>query len=70
MFWILCGSLVLVLALLAHSRRNHLAQEIKSKGTSATLGMRLGVAGYSVAVILSLSWVVCIIVWDTLRPGR
>ena len=70
MFWIHCGSLVLVLALLAHSRRNRLAKEIKSKGTSATVWMRLGVAGYSVAVILSLSWIVCIIVWDTLRPGR
>ena len=71
MFWILCGSLVLLLALLADTRRIGLAHEIKTKGTSTTVGMRLAIAGYWVAVILALAWVISVLVWDTLRlDGR
>ncbi len=70
MFWILCGSLVLLFALVSDSRRNRLAEKIKIKGTSATIWMRLGIAGYWVAVILALSWIVCVIVWDSVRTGR
>jgi len=69
MFWILCGSMVLVLALLADIRRSRLAQEIKTDGASATVWMRLVIAGYWVAVILALFWIVCILVWDSLRPS-
>ncbi len=70
MFWILCGSLVLLLALLADSRRSRLTQEIKANEMPATVWMHLGIAGYWVAVILGLSWIVCVLVWDSLRPGR
>jgi len=69
MYWILCGSLVLLLALLADSRRCRLVQEIKTAGASATVWMRLSIAGYWVAVILALSWVVCVLVSDSLWPA-
>jgi hypothetical protein len=69
MYWIFCGSLVVLLALLADSRRTDLMQEIKTKGASATAWMRLGVACYWVAVILALWWIVCVLVLDSLRPA-
>jgi len=69
MFWIFCGSLVVLLALLADSRRSHLTQQIKTKGASVTLWMRLGIACWWVAVILALWWIVCVLVLDSLRPA-
>jgi hypothetical protein len=68
MFWILCGSLVLLLALVADIRRSRLEQEIKTEGAAPTVWIRLGIAGYWVAVILALSWIVCVLVGDALWP--
>jgi hypothetical protein len=68
-YWIFCGSLVLLLALVADSRRSHLAHEIKTKGASVTLWMRLGIACWWAAVILALWWTVCVLVLDSLRPA-
>ncbi len=70
MFWILCGTLVLFLALVAESRRIRLMHEIKNSAAGATVWMRLAIAGYWVAVFLTVWWIVCVIVWDSLRPDR
>lgn len=70
MFWIFCGSLVLLLALAADSRRNRLAREIENQGASVTLGMRLAIAGYWVAVILAVSWITSVLVLDYLEPAK
>ncbi len=70
MVWIFCGSLVVLLALLAGSRRSHLTQEIRATGAPVTVWMRLGIAGYWVALILALCWIVCILVAETLAPSK
>jgi hypothetical protein len=70
MFWIFCGSLVLLLALVAENRRNQLAREIKNEGASVTVWMRLAHAGYWVAVILALSWIALVLVLDYLEPAK
>jgi hypothetical protein len=61
LFWILCGSLVLLLALAADGRRSLLAHEIKTEGVSSKVWLRLGVAGCWIAVILASSWIGCVL---------
>jgi hypothetical protein len=68
MYWILCGSLVLLLALVADIRRGRLVQEIQTECAPVAVWKRLAIAGYWVAVILALLWIVCVLVWDSLRP--
>jgi hypothetical protein len=67
--WIISGSVVLLLMLLAAYRRTFLAQEIKSGGMSATALATAGIAGYSVAVMLALAWMISILFWDSYRHG-
>jgi hypothetical protein len=58
----------LVLALMAHAawRRGHLAKEISSEGTSASRLSRVGLAGYSLAALLAVAWLIAIFIWDLL----
>ncbi len=70
LFWIISGSLVLLLMLVAGYRRSFVAHEIESNGTRATAMSFAGIAGYSIAVLLALGWIVCILVWDSFRQGR
>jgi hypothetical protein len=67
--WIISGSLVLLLMLLAAYRRTFLAQEIKSDAMSATALSTVGIAGYSIAVLLALAWMISILFWDSYRHG-
>jgi len=68
--WIISGSLVLLLMLVAAYRRNLLAHKIETEGRSATALSIAGIAGYSVAVLLAMGWVISILVWDSFRHGR
>jgi len=68
--WIISGSLVLLLMLLAAYRRSFLAHEIESEGRRATALSIAGIAGYSIAVLLALAWVVSVLWWDSYRHGR
>jgi hypothetical protein len=70
LFWIFCGSLVLLLALVADSRRRRLVQELKTNGEQASAWLRLSIAGYWIVAILALSWVACLLVTDSFRPGN
>jgi len=66
------GTLVLGLMLHSAYRRGSLAKEIRAEGATATgFGLtRAGFAGYSIAVLLALAWVIIIVVWDSyqVRP--
>jgi len=68
--WIISGSSVLLLMLVAAYRRNFLAQEIDTEGRSATALSVAGIAGYSIAVLLALAWVISVLWWDSYRYGR
>ena len=68
--WISCGSLVVLLWLLAGSRRSRLTQEMRAAAAPVTVWMRVGIAGYWVALILALCWIVCALVSDTLAPSK
>ena len=67
---IISGLSVLVLMLLAGYRRGFLAQEINSAAVSATPLSIAGIAGYSIAVLLAVAWVISILVWDSYLHGR
>jgi hypothetical protein len=58
---------VLVLGLLLHTlhRRNALVEETSARGTNAPALSRIGIAGYSIAVLLAVAWVVSVLVWDS-----
>jgi hypothetical protein len=64
-YWILRGIPVLLLTLVAGYRRGRLTEEIKAEPAAASRWMRLGVTGYSVALLLGVFWVVCVLVWKT-----
>jgi hypothetical protein len=68
--WIISGSLVLLLMLVAANRRTVLADEIESGARRATALSIAGLAGYAIAVLLALGWIICILVWDSLRRGH
>ena len=70
LFWIVSGSLVLLLMLVAGYRRSFVAHEIESGGSRATALPIAGIAGYSIAVLLALAWIICILVWDSFRQGQ
>ncbi len=70
LFWIISGSLVLLLMLVAAYRRSFVAHEIESAGRRATALSIAGIAGYSIAVLLALAWIGCILVWDSFRQGH
>ena len=63
------GSLIFGFMLHAGFRRSFLAKEAKAESSPATaagtLLSRAGIAGYSLVVILALSWVVCTLVWES-----
>jgi hypothetical protein len=69
-FLTLCGALVLALMLRSAHRRGVLAKEIKAEGPTATPLSLAGLAGYSIAVLLALAWVVSIAVWESYESGR
>ncbi len=66
---LLCGIVVLILMIHAAFRRNRLAKEIVSEGPGASTLSRLGLVGYSIAALLAVAWVVCILVWDSYQHG-
>jgi hypothetical protein len=68
--WIISGALVLLLMLLAAYRRAALAREIEITGRRATSLSLAGIAGYSIAVLLALAWITCILFWDSFRISR
>ncbi len=68
--WIISGALVLLLMLLAAYRRAALGREIEITGRRATALSLAGIAGYSIAVLLALAWITCILFWDSFRISR
>lgn len=62
---IVAGSVVLLLMLIAAHRRGMLAVEVKDRKAAPSQLARAGFAGYTIAVILALLWVVAIAVWDS-----
>jgi hypothetical protein len=66
----ICGALVLALMLRSAHRRGVVAKEIKAEGPAASPLSLAGFAGYSIAVLLALAWVVSIAFWESYQPGR
>jgi hypothetical protein len=67
---IVVGFTVLVLLLHAAYRRTVLVAETKGAQMGAPVLSRIGIAGYSIAVLLALAWVISILVWDSYQPSR
>ena len=65
--WMISGSLVLLLMLLAAYRRAALGREIEITGRRATALSLAAIAGYSIAVLLALAWITCILFWDSFQ---
>jgi hypothetical protein len=69
-FLIIAGFLVLGLLLHTVYRRNSLVDETRADGRNAPALSRIGIAGYSIAVLLALAWLISILVWDSYQRGR
>jgi hypothetical protein len=67
---IVVGFIVLALMLHAAYRRSKLVDETKAAIISAPTLSRLGIAGYSIAVLLALAWMISILVWDSYQGVR
>jgi hypothetical protein len=67
---IVVGFVVLVLMLHSAYRRSKLVEEPKAAGTSEIYLSRAGIAGYSIAVLLALAWMISILVWDSYEGIR
>ncbi len=68
--WIISGAVVLLLMFLAGYRRASLAQEIEIGGRRAAAMSAAARAGYSIAMLLGLAWIMSVLVWDSFRFGR
>ncbi len=64
------GSLVLALMLHAIHRRGILSGEIRATGGRMTPLSVAGLAGYALAILLALAWVISIVVWDSYEHGE
>jgi hypothetical protein len=62
----------LVLGLLLHTlhRRKALVDETSDLGGNAPALSRIGIAGYSIAALLAVAWVISTLVWDSYQRGR
>jgi hypothetical protein len=49
---------------------SYLSHELEIGGRRETALSIAGIAGYSIAVLLALGWIICILVWDSFRQGR
>ncbi len=62
---IVVGFIVLVLMLHSADRRSKLVDENRAASISAPTLSRVGIAGYSIAVVLAVAWMISILVWDS-----
>ena len=69
-YLIVVGFIVLVLMLHSAYRRSKLVDENKAASISAPTLSRVGIAGYSIAVVLALAWIISILVWDSYQDPR
>jgi hypothetical protein len=67
---LVAGSVVGSLLVHAAYRRKALLTGIKGEREAAQTLARIGVAGYTIAVVLALAWIICILVWDSYQPGH
>jgi hypothetical protein len=67
-YWILRGIAVLFLTLVAGHRWRRLALEMKAGPAAASGRVRLGVAGYSVVMLLAAVWLVAALVSESFTP--
>jgi hypothetical protein len=58
------GMLVFGVVLYAGFRRSFLTRQSTAERAPATVLSRAGIAGYAVAVVLALLWVICTLVWE------
>jgi hypothetical protein len=69
-YWIVRGLLVLLLTFVAGYRRGRLKLKIKAEPAAANGWVRLGIGGYSIAVLLAAVWLACALVWESFTPGH
>jgi hypothetical protein len=67
---VVAGFIVGSLMVHAAYRRKALLKGIKGERDAAQTLSRIGIAAYTVAVVLALAWVVCILAWDSYQPGH
>jgi hypothetical protein len=69
--WVVLLGGIVVLVLMIHStfRRARLAKEIERGEMDSPVLTRVGLVGYSIAALLAVAWVVCILVWDSYQHG-
>jgi hypothetical protein len=67
---VVAGFIVGSLMVHAAYRRKALLRGIKGEADATQTLSRIGIAGYTLALVLALAWVVCILAWDSYQPGH
>jgi hypothetical protein len=67
---VVAGFIVGSLMVHAVYRRKALLEGVEGEIDATQTLSRIGIAGYTVAVVLALAWVICILAWDSYQPGH